>query len=180
MGWLQDQVFKTPTWVVNRNISQLTNSNPQSVILSLQNAALNRLINATTANNLQRFEADEPGNAYTLTEMMNDLRKGIFTELTTRKHIDIYRRQLQKSFTEKVMAIVSPPTNTGSSIIVSLGGGISLGPDPSTSDLISVAKAQLRTLQGEIKAALPATTYAASKNHLIDLSDRIGKALNPK
>lgn len=180
MGWLQDQVFKTPTWVVNRNISQLTNSNPQSVILSLQNAALNRLINATTANNLQRFEADEPGNAYTLTEMMNDLRKGIFTELTTRKPIDIYRRQLQKSFTEKVMAIVSPPTNTGSSIIVSLGGGISLGPDPSTSDLISVAKAQLRTLQGEIKTALPATTDAASKNHLIDLSDRIGKALNPK
>jgi hypothetical protein len=181
MLWLQEQVFKTPTWVVNRGISQLTNSNPQSVILNLQNAALNRLISANTAGNLQRFEADEPGNAYTLTEMMNDLRKGIFTELVTKKPIDIYRRQLQKSFTEKVMAIVSPPSGASGNIVITLGGGgASAAPDPSTSDLLSTAKAQLRTLQAEIRAAIPTVPDAASKNHLADLSDRISKALNPK
>lgn len=177
MAWLQDNVFKTPTWVINRDIAQLTNSNPQTVILALQNSAINRLVNTTTAGNLLRYEGDEPANAYTLSEMMTDLRKGIFTELTARKPVDIYRRQLQKSFTEKIIGLVSSSVPQGG-IVISFGPPS--GADPVTSDLQSVAKAQLRTLQNDIKTALPTATDAATKNHLLDLSDRIRKALDPK
>jgi hypothetical protein len=49
-----------------------------------------------------------------------------------------------------------------------------------TSDAISIAKAQLRTLSAEIKAALPAYKDANTKAHLLDVQDRITEALDPK
>jgi hypothetical protein len=58
-------------------------------------------------------------------------------------------------------------------------GQSSSGLNARTSDVISVAKAQLRTLQGEIRAALPLYTDTASRAHLMDVSDRITAALDP-
>ena len=41
-------------------------------------------------------------NSYTLTEMMSDLNNGIWSELKNGKFIDIYRRNLQKSYISRV------------------------------------------------------------------------------
>jgi hypothetical protein len=49
-----------------------------------------------------------------------------------------------------------------------------------TSDAISIAKAQLRTLEIEIRAALPAYKDAGSRAHLLDVVDRITDTLNHK
>ena len=49
-----------------------------------------------------------------------------------------------------------------------------------TTDAVSIAKAQLRTLQAEIRAALPAYKGAASRAHLMDVNDRITEVLEPK
>lgn len=175
--WLQDNVFTTPQWVINKNIAPLINTSTLTVIGSLQDRALNGLLSSNTVGNLIRFEAEDPTNAYSLTEMINDLRKNIFSELTSKKSISVYRRQLQKSFTEKVIAIVNPPAT--STITINFPG-LSTAAPSKNSDLLSVAKAQLRALQNELKAASPLIADAASKNHLIDLQDRIKTALDPK
>lgn len=179
MGWLQENVFKTPTWVIQNNISDLTGVDPSATILSLQNRSLNTLMSANTINKLIRSEVALGNQAYTLTEMMNDLRKGIFSELDRKTPIDLYRRQLQKSFAEKLIGLVAPPSPGGGA--VQFGGGFFAPATVSnTSDALSVAKGQLRLLQGSINTAIPTTTDLASKNHLIDLQDRIKQALNPK
>jgi Met-zincin len=179
MKWLQDNVFKTPTWLIDPKLSNLANLSPQSTILGHQNRALGALISSYTATKLQRFEAEKPAEAYSLNEMMTELRKGIFSELASKKPVDIYRRALQKSFTDKVISLVAPASDGGT---ISIGGGIiQLGGGTSnTSDLMSVAKAQLRNLLADIKAASPTITDANTKMHLADLQDRIQKALDPK
>ena len=67
-------------------------------------------------------------------------------------------------------------------ITVSSGrGGFSMPSDYSrTTDAMSIAKAQLRLLQADIRAALPAYKDAASKAHLLDVADRITEVLDPK
>ncbi len=176
MDWLQTNVFKTPTWVFQKNVYELTTAEPLPTVGGLQNRALGSLISASTVNNLLKAETEMGKSAYTVTEMMDDLRNGIFSELKTKAPIDVYRRQLQKSFAERVINIVNPPTNSGPQLPFQFRGpSIS-----STGDGLSIAKAQLRSLQSAIRTALPAMTDAASKNHLMDLQDRIKMALEPK
>ncbi len=178
VAWIQTNVFTTPLWVIQKNITELTNLTPLTVIGGLQDRALGALVSANTISNLIRFEAEEPANAYTAVELLNDVRKGVFTELGSRKPIDVYRRQLQKSFVERLIGLVNPATpqtvNVGG-VTISVSSGFS-----KTSDGISLVKAQLKTLAAEIRTSLTGYGDAASKNHLQDLQDRIKLVLEPK
>lgn len=176
MSWLQEQVFKTPSWVINKQITALTNTAPQTVIGNLQESALGRLFSVSTLAKLSRFEAEAPGEAYTPLEMMNELRRGIFSELPARRNIDVYRRSLQKNFVEKAINLVKG----GAPAAPQTGGfTITIGPGRNN-DIISVAKAQLRFVQSDIKAALPLVTDSATRIHLQDLNERITDALESK
>lgn len=174
--FLHANLFKTPTWLVDNDISDYTGDNKLATVGNIQNSVLNRLLGASTFNKLARFEAEEPAKAYTAYEMVTDLRKGIWSELTTRQAIDIYRRNLQKSFVETLDKIINPPPMP--TLNVSGFGAVSTSAS-NTSDAVSVAKAQLRLLQAEIRAALPAFRDISSRAHLQDIVDRITQSLNP-
>jgi hypothetical protein len=107
------------------------------------------------------------------------MKKGIFSELSSKKAIDGYRRSLQKSYVDRMSALLGNASATGG-ITISMGGAVSAGPDPKKSDVTSVVRAHLSSLRSEIQAALPATTDTMSKYHLMDLSERIKNALDPK
>ena len=47
-------------------------------------------------------EAINGKNAYSLIDMMSDLRKGIWNELYTHKTIDVYRRNLQLAYLDRI------------------------------------------------------------------------------
>ncbi|MGZ3938426.1 MAG: zinc-dependent metalloprotease, partial [Flavisolibacter sp.] len=177
MQFLQDQLFKTPKWIIDNNIADYTNDNKLTIISSLQSGTLSRLVSNTTLNKLFRFEAEQPTNAYTATEMLTDLRKGVWSELAAKQPIDIYRRNLQKSYVEALDHLINPDPMSG--IQISFGGAITPTINPRTTDAISIAKAQLRTLATEIKAALPSYSDANSRAHLQDVLDRINESLNP-
>jgi len=175
---LQDQLFKTPKWIVDNNIADYTNDNKLTIIGNLQSNTLNRLTSNNTLNKLFRFEAEQPDNAYTAVDMMNDLRKGIWSELATKQPIDIYRRNLQKTYVEALDKLINP--DAGAGFQISFGGTITPTINPRTTDAVSIAKAQMRTLQSEIRTALPLYKDANSRAHLLDVLDRINQSLNPK
>lgn len=178
MQFLHEQLFKTPKWLVDNNISDYTGSNKLTTVANTQNNVMNRLLSNNTFNKLFRFEAQEPQAAYTANEMVTDLRKGIWSELATRQTIDIYRRNLQKSFVEALNRIVNPDPLAG--LVTISFGQAAASMNSKTTDAMSVAKAQLRTLASEIRTALPAFKDAASRAHLQDVLDRIAATLDPK
>jgi hypothetical protein len=175
MQFLQAQLFKTPKWIIDNNISDFTGSNKLTIIGNVQSNVLGRLLSNTTFNKLFRFEA-ESGKAYTANEMVTDLRKGIWSELSSHQPIDIYRRSLQKTFVESLSKIINPDPATG----LPISFGAAPATNNKTTDAISIAKAQLRVLAAEIRAALPAYKDASSRAHLLDVLDRIQETLNPK
>lgn len=177
MQFLQEQLFKTPTWLIQKNLEGLTGTNALTTISSVQSGALSRLLNNSTFNKLFRYEASGDPKAYTATEMMNDLRKGIWSELAAHKPVDIYRRNLQKAFVERLIGNLK--SDDFSSAITLGGFGISSPGYSKTTDAVSIVKAQLRTLQSEIRAALPGYKDAATRAHLMDVNDRITQALDP-
>ncbi|MEO5685670.1 MAG: zinc-dependent metalloprotease [Chitinophagaceae bacterium] len=178
MAFLNKNIFTTPAWLISAEISGKTNSDPINVIGSRMESAMNALLTNNRMNRLISAEAAVGNNAYTLMDLMGDLQKNIWTELTTRKPIDVYRRNLQKAFVERFSTIINPAAPAGASfggIVISFGGG-----DVRKTDIVSVAKGTLRSVRAEINAALPATTDKMTRYHLQDMQERIGKILDPK
>jgi hypothetical protein len=178
MSFIQKNYFETPTWLLDKSILDKISAPTSDRVSTLQDGWLGTLLNA---GRMQRLisSSNRDASAYRLDEFMEDLKKGIWGELTARKPIDNYRRNLQKAYVERMGAIVAPAPASASS----LGGFvITFGPvvDPKKTDIVSVAKGVLRALKAEIAAALPAYTDKMSRYHLQDLNERIGKILDPK
>jgi hypothetical protein len=177
LQFLQDNLFETPSWLIQKNIAGLTGTNAMTTISGVQGNILNRLLSNNTFNKLFRYEASGEQNAYSASEMVTDLRKGIWNELASRKTIDIYRRNLQKVFVERLISNLKVDDNAPSAALAAFG--ITSPTYSKTTDAISIVKAQLRSLQSEIRAAVPAYKDAASRAHLQDVNDRITEALDP-
>ena len=177
MSFLQEQVFTTPAWLLDKKILSLTGLAGISSISSEQEYVINGLLSSTTINKLLNAEANGT-DAYTVTEMLNDMKKSIWSELAQRKQIDVYRRNLQKMYVEKLITLVSPAAQSTVSL-----GSFTITTNPNVSkinDALSVVKAHTRALMAEIRAALPGYREAASKNHLQDVLERLDDAMNPR
>ncbi|WP_435355521.1 zinc-dependent metalloprotease [Emticicia sp. SJ17W-69] len=180
VNFLNRQVFDTPNWLLDKNI--LGKINPEQgveAIKAIQESTLNSLLAGDRAVRLMETGSASASN-YNLDELMTDLRSGIWSELKSKKTIDIYRRNLQKVFVEKVTSLLNPGTAVSSYIPQGATYGFdSRMVDLKKTDLPSIARAHLESLKGEIKAALPLTTDKMSKYHLQDVLQRIEIALNP-
>ncbi len=93
----------------------------------------------------------------------------------TKQAIDIYRRNLQKAYVERLIRVANPEPVTTAIVFP----GASPAVNSRTSDVMSIAKMGLRSLQAEIRGALPAYKDAMSRAHLQDVNDRITAALDP-
>lgn len=177
--FLQKNLFTTPAWLINYDIFSRTGENPVATIGDIQDRMLNRMLSTRNLTKLLDAEAAMGKKAYQVTELLSDLKKGIWSEMAARKPIDIYRRNLQKSYVNTLSGIINPQVTGGSS-----GGGftITIGPVVSSdkSDIKSVVRAHLQQIRTEAKAAAAAIPDEMSRYHLLDIAARIDNALDPK
>lgn len=179
MTFLTRQLFTTPTWLIDNEILNRIGNTGLSVVSARQDAVLNRIISTNTLSKLLSMEAEMGKGAYKASEMLNDLKKGIWNELSIKKPIDIYRRNLQKSYVEKMGQIISPAYSPPVGGISFRIGAPAAMMDTQKSDIISLLKGNLRSLQTEIKTILSGVNDPMTRYHLQDVSDRIEKTLNP-
>jgi hypothetical protein len=178
--FISKQVFTTPTWLINKDIASKTGVNSTATILSLQEAALNRMLSTNTMNKMLNAETAIGNQAYTVTDLLNDLKQSVFTELAAKKPVDVYRRNLQKSYVERLGSILNPPVAMGGGITISFGGAATPQMDTKKTDILSYLKGHARELKAAIDAAAAGSADKATKYHLQDLSDRLKKMLDPK
>ena len=176
VDFLNKNLFATPTWLINNDILSRTGLSGTTIVGQVQDAALNRLLSSRTLGKLIDAETTLGSNAYQVTELFADLKKGIWSELASAKTTDIYRRNLQKSYITTLITLLAPPVTT----TLSPGFTISFGGLNEKTDAKSIIKAHLSSLRGEIASAGTRATDQLTKYHLQDLADRINKALNPK
>ncbi|MEQ1677724.1 MAG: zinc-dependent metalloprotease, partial [Chitinophagaceae bacterium] len=176
VDFLNKNVFTTPMWLVNTEISAKTGLSGTTIVGQVQDAALNRLLSTRTLNKLVDAEATLGNNAYQVTELLADLRKGIWSELATAKTTDIYRRNLQKSYVSILINLLTPPSfSSPIPGLVITSGGLS-----EKSDAKSIIRAHMVSLRAELASAGARAADPLTKYHLQDLADRIAKALDPK
>ncbi len=176
VAFLHQQLFTTPAWLINNDVFAKTGGNPLTIIGNIQDNVLNRLFGASTLNKLINAETAIGDNAYKMTDLFRDMKKGIWSELSTKKTIDVYRRNLQKSYVNVLSNLLNPAPVT-----VNIGGPFNLTSSVNTdkSDIKSLVRAHLSSLRAEANAAAAAMTDPMSKYHLQDVAKRMDEALNP-
>jgi hypothetical protein len=181
VGFINKNVFETPTWLVDRAMWNKFN-NPISAdpIMSLQERTVNSIVSTDRLGRLQlsaeRFGADK---AYTAMELLNDVQSTVFNELSSKKAIDTYKRMLQRAYVDRLTSILNPssPSFPAGVVIISFGGP---GIDAKKSDVTAIVRAQLVSLRSQLNSAAATSADKMSKIHLVDLSERIKEALDPK
>ncbi len=179
VDFINKQLFITPAWLVDRDIFSRTGTNALTTIGGLQDGILNRFLSVRTLTKLIDQEAALGDKAYQVTELLSDLKKGIWSELAARKATDVYRRNLQKSYINIIGDILAPPSS-GGGIVINFGGAAPVGLSLDKSDIKSILRSHLATLRSEIRAASTSMTDAMTKMHLQDIAVRIDNILDPK
>jgi hypothetical protein len=179
VSFLDENLFKTPRWLLVPTILDNTEGDPIELINKVQTPVLTKLLSSAVLNRLISAEAADGSSAYKITDLYSDLQGVIFSELKSNVEIDVYRRNLQKAYVEKLIKILDPAPASPMSALTAPMRGMATEISAANSDVLSVTKAQLRDLSTVIKGSI-AQSKGLSKYHLQDLSERIDFALNPK
>jgi len=163
VAFLNQHLFETPYWMINKDIlDKIEYAGTTNRIRSMQSSYLNRVLDFGRMARIIENEALNELNAYSLTEMMSDLKDGIWSELKSNKSIDVYRRNLQKSYISRLAYIMK---NKQSSIRPGWGDYIT-AVKVDESDIRSVTMGVLLDLKKDLKKAVKRYSDKSIKNHL--------------
>ena len=148
MNFLNDQLFETPTWMIDNNIlNKIEFAGITNRIRSTQSRTLNSILDFGKMARLIENEAINGKAAYTLIDMMSELKKGIWKELYNNKEIDVYRRNLQLAYLDRISYIMNEEQGS----IPSWARGRVTSVKVSQSDIRTIAVGQLIELKKDIK-----------------------------
>jgi uncharacterized protein YukE len=181
MQFLQNQLFATPKWLLDNNIlNKISNPVANERLQSIQTNVLRSLLDKGRLYRLTTSSTRFANASYTLHDMMEDTRKGLFSELTSRQATVVFRRNLQKTYVSQLGDLINPSNSSNAS---AAPAGIRMaGPavDVENTDVVSEAKAQLKKLAASIQAGKASIKDPSSLSHFDDLQDRIKHILDPK
>jgi len=175
VAFVNNHLFTTPEWMLNYNILNKINSPVSDQLSTIQDNVLGSVLSASRLTKMA-VHANRFPNAYTVDELLNDMEKNILSEWTAKKSIDGHRRNLQKSYVERMIALLG--TNAASP---AMGGfTVSTSVDSKKTDVYSVVRGHLNAMKNASQAAASVATDNMTKYHLQDITERIKRALEPK
>jgi hypothetical protein len=179
MKFLQENLFKTPEWLLDNNISnRIEFDGSVERISDYQTRTLNNLLDFGRMARLIENEELHGDKAYGLLSMMTDLRTGIFSEVNSRKDINLYRRNLQRAYLERMEYLM---TNQQKEIPARYRRYVTRSNiNVKRSDISAVVRAELEELQQSLRNAQNRFPDKMSRIHAKDLVERIELILNPE
>lgn len=160
MKFLNEDVFSTPDWLLQKEI--LNNIGPSGAVAavgSMQSRLLSNLLRKDRLERMIENEALNGAEAYKLTTMLSDLRKGLWSELSATKEIDTYRRNLQRAHVEMLAGLMKQD-------------------EKNRTDISAAARAELKTIQGMAKSASSRYSSGIVQYHLKDIDALIESKLS--
>lgn len=179
LQFLQKELFTTPEWLLDNDIfNKIEFDGSLERIRSTQTRTLDNILDFGRMQRMSENETINGKDAYGLLAMMQDLRKGIFSELNSGKSIDVYRRNLQRAYIDRMNYLMTKEQTPVPSQFRRFISRTNV--DVSQSDIRAITRAELKTLEGTIRSGLARTNDTMSRIHLTDALQRIDAILNPK
>ncbi|MCJ7487414.1 MAG: zinc-dependent metalloprotease, partial [Candidatus Aminicenantes bacterium] len=173
--FISENLFKTPAWMEPAEIlRKVEPTSGQARLLAVQQGILSSLLAQGRTGRLQEHEAILGSKAYTVAELLTDLRAGVFGELMVEAvKVDPYRRNLQRAYITSLGARLNPPPPAAAA-------GAAAAPALTNDDSRGAIRAELKAVQSLLRAKAETAADTATRNHLADLRDQITVLLDPR
>jgi len=174
MAWLTREVFDAPVWLNAPDILERIGPTGGSFanVSRRQISILNRLLDPRRMATLSELEATQPSGSYPLVEFLDDVRSGVWQDLSAVSAIDGYRRALQRAYLERLEYLMTeePAGNPRQGA----------APDVSNSDVRPLVRAQLTDLRADVVSRTGRQiVHRVTEAHLDDVIVRIDAILDP-
>ncbi|HET9274951.1 MAG TPA: zinc-dependent metalloprotease [Gemmatimonadales bacterium] len=179
--FLNANAFATPRFFLDEDVlRRIEVEGALRRINQAQSSVLNVLFNDRRLERVIEFEAlAGRGQAYGLTDLLGDVRGGIWSELAAASvTIDPFRRELQRSYLAAARTKINPPPFTPPAGLPPQFLA-TIGPARATSDIRAAFRAELRTLDAELQRALGRAGDRMTRAHVQDARDQIRDILDP-
>lgn len=161
LDFINKNLFETPTWLIDDNIIARTEfSGVTDRIKGMQTRILGSILSDSRIVRMIENETLNGNKAYTVSTMMSDIRKGVWSEIYSRKSIDTYRRNLQRAHIDRLGSLMKNGENI--------------------SDIKAYVRGELGRINSDVKKAIPSAPNTITRYHLQDIVERIDAILNPK
>jgi len=181
IAFLNENVFATPTFFLDPAIlRRIEPDGAMARIRSAQAGVLSALLSNVRLTRMVEFGAMPAGakDAYTVDQMLVDLRRGIWGELSSPSvRIDGFRQNLQFEYLSQLGAKINPPPVTPNP---NLPAAFAFLQSPPPDQARSLMRMQLMDLDGQLRSALPRAADAETRAHIIEARNRIDVILHPQ
>lgn len=171
MKWLHENAFTTPLWLLDKTMLQnIDYAGYTERVRRLQSRYLNGLLSFDRLGRLIDHSAIDDTN-YSVLTLMQDLRKGIWSEVNLTKNVDVYRRNLQRGYIDRMAYLMTEeidPKRSNQYFNVS------------QSDIRALVRGELNTLKRQAATAGNRSVNTVTKYHYRDIVKRIEEVLDPK
>ena len=180
LQFLVANALHTPAFMIDPGL--LRRIEPVGAINRIGNAQRRILVTLLAPDKLARMQeavtVDHASNAYAPVEYLDDLRKGVWTELESSGSVSIdpYRRNLQRNYLE----IINDALNRPPAAPPVLPAGFRIYIPPTTADATAWYRGELKAINEQANAAIAHASDPDTRYHLEDVKDRIAKILDPK
>ncbi|SHM67690.1 zinc-dependent metalloprotease [Mucilaginibacter sp. OK098] len=167
------ELFTTPLWMIDsQELGKFDNGVMLNRIKSVQVGTLGNVLSPSRLARMYDNETRNGSKAYTVAELLTDLRGGIFTA----GRPDAFKRNLQRGYIENLKSLLNDDFKGFPGVSAAALANFGLTPiNMALSDIRPMVRAELKTIDSKLPKGGDAITDA----HYIDLHQRIKEALNP-
>ncbi len=177
--FLSRHIFTTPEWLIDQAIlNRIQPGSGLENIRALQEPVIQGLFNEDRLQRMIETSVKAPA-AYRVTDLFRDLQSAVWSDLSGSGEINIFRRNLQKLYVERLISMLASPAGPSNAVTV-FGTTLPARTDPRKNDVLSLVRGHLKGLRSLIVQASGRRGASVSGMHLDDLAERIRQALEPK
>lgn len=175
--WMLDNAFANPEWLLDPAILQrISHSGAVDRIRGLQVRHLNNILDLGRLARLIEAETFHGSSAYSLLDLFKDLRKGIWSETYENKATNVFRRNLQRAFLERMEYLLEEEQRPVPAEARRFVQRTNI--DVSQSDIRPVVRAELQQLKKDIEVGRTKVRDEMTRIHLQDCAKRIDHLLD--
>lgn len=160
IDFISRHILHTPKWLLDTAILGRIGVPPTEVINASQEMVLNSLLGNETLRRITESEAMYADRTYRMIDYLNDLDDAMWTELRTNDVIDIYRRNLQRSYIDKLIELRNPSKQ-----------------QRDYRDVAPILQGKLVEIRDRIKRSLPRVKDPMTLYHLKFIQEKLDKVI---
>ncbi len=180
MRFLAINAFQVPAMFLDEDILwRIESRGAVDRIRNAQTSIIGTMLQPGKLNTLVEYEALTNGDTYTLADYLGEMHDALWGELAARRvDVDIYRRNLQRAFLDRVDAELNPSAQ----VLQQEQAAARFNPRPPRwgNDVRAIFKAELRQIDQEAARAQSRATNEITRVHLADVRSEIQRILNPE